>query len=70
MDNLRFADAFERVEHRHGNDWHPMSAEEDLHDPATADPERSWARGIIFRCQSCDDAIRVVPRRGQRSGAP
>lgn len=54
-----------KIIHRHGpNDWaelHPR----DHHDPADHDPERDWDRGArIYRCESCDEEIAVVPREG------
>lgn len=49
-----------RLEHHHGgNDWHEMH-EVTPHDAAEADPERSWSRGRIFRCSTCEDEIRVT----------
>jgi hypothetical protein len=63
LDNLRFAEAFERVEHRHTEGWHPMQPVEEVHDAASVDKERDWRRGAIFRCAECDDVIRVIPRR-------
>jgi hypothetical protein len=54
-------DALQRVEHRHGDTWHAMEAEDAAADASSSDRERSWALGRIFRCTTCDDAIRVIP---------
>jgi hypothetical protein len=31
------------------------------HDPVEHDPERSWGQGQIFRCESCDETIELIP---------
>ena len=50
-----------RVMHRHGDRWLEMSPAED-HSPDPRDPERRMLRGEqIFRCQGCDEEIRIVP---------
>jgi len=53
-----------RIIHQHGNDWaefHPRKH----HDASDHDPERDWDKGArIFRCESCDEEIRIVPREG------
>lgn len=49
-----------RVEHRHGDAWHGMHDISPEHDSAESDVERTWARGRIFRCDSCADEIRIV----------
>lgn len=59
MDTLRFMDALQRVEHRHGDEWHRMEAV--AREAGATDRERAWARGRIFRCTTCDDEIRVLP---------
>lgn len=47
------------LEHHHGGDeWHRME-EVTPHDAAQHDPERSWGRGRIFRCTTCEDEIRI-----------
>ena len=61
MDSLRLMDALQRVEHRHGEDWHRMEAVGAPHDPAARDREHGWARGKVFKCTTCDDQIRVMP---------
>ena len=49
-----------RMQHGHGNnEWHDMN-EVAAHDSAASDPERTWARGHIFRCSTCEDEIRVL----------
>jgi hypothetical protein len=51
-----------RLQHHHGgNEWHDMEAVSPSHDSAGSDPERSWARGQIFRCVSCEDEVVVLP---------
>jgi hypothetical protein len=60
LDSLRFMQALQRVEHRHGDEWHRMEPAPG-HDAAATDRERAWARGRIFRCTSCDDEITVYP---------
>ncbi len=61
-----------RFEHSHGEgDWHAMSEVAAAHNAAGADPERSWARGRVFRCSTCSDEIRVVaPDEEHRAGRP
>lgn len=50
-----------RFQHSHGSDdWHDMVEVASSHDSAGSDPERSWARGRIFRCSTCTDEIRVM----------
>ena len=64
MDSMRLFDAIDRVQHRHGeNDWHPMQPEDPSGGPE--DPERSWRDGQVFRCKSCDEWIKIVPRADQ-----
>ena len=53
--------AFEmgKMEHGHNDGtWHDM--EQVSAEAAHEDPERGWLRGVIFRCKSCDEQIRVV----------
>ena len=57
--DIRVMQTLSRVEHRHGSEWKRME-ETGPHSPADSDAERSWARGRIFRCTTCDDEIRVV----------
>ena len=50
-----------RLQHHHGgNEWHDMLEVTPNHDAAESDPERSWSRGRIFRCSTCEDEIRVT----------
>jgi hypothetical protein len=47
------------VHHGHSDgSWHEM--EEVESQAATQDPERGWLRGVIYRCKSCSDEVRVV----------
>ena len=64
--------AFEMGTMQHGHNdgtWHDMdqvSAE-----PAHQDPERGWIRGVIFRCRTCEDEIRVIqPADAEPTTAP
>jgi hypothetical protein len=53
--------AFELANMQHGHDdgsWHDMEQVES--EAATNDPERGWVRGVIYRCNTCDEQIRVV----------
>src|SRR5215213_8807215 len=44
-----------RLEHYHGGgEYHDMFEVTDAHDSAEGDPERSWARGRIYRCTVCE----------------
>jgi len=50
-----------RFQHSHGgDDWHDMHEVAPAHDSAESDSERSWARGRIFRCSTCEEEIRVM----------
>lgn len=52
-------EAVYRLQHRHDDgEWVEMRPH---HDPAEHDPERSWARGTIFRCTTCAESASVVP---------
>lgn len=63
MDSMRLFDALDRVEHRHGeSDCHPMQAEDPSGGPASRDRETDWAGAKVYRCQSCDDSIRLALR--------
>jgi hypothetical protein len=54
-----------RVEHSHGNNqWGSM---EEVRDPAQTDEERQWSRHRIFRCNTCEEEIRIeVPEPGRQ----
>ncbi len=49
-----------RLQHRH-EDGSVHSMQPEHRDPAEHDPERSWEQGQIFRCESCDEKIEVIP---------
>jgi hypothetical protein len=51
-----------QLEHRH-NDGSWSLLEREPHDTAEHDPERSWLSGILFRCRSCDEQVRVTSGR-------
>ena len=59
MDRPTFDQVQFLMEHRHGDRWVPMTPER--HGPAEHDPERDWARGRVYRCELCDEWIRVSP---------
>jgi hypothetical protein len=51
----------QRLQHGHGNnEWHDMVEVSPSHDAAEGDPERSWTKGRIFRCTTCEDEIRIM----------
>jgi hypothetical protein len=54
------------LEHRH-NDGSWSRLERD-HDTAEADPERGWLSGLLFRCRSCDEQVRVTTSREPEPG--
>jgi hypothetical protein len=47
-----------RLEHRH-DDGSWAALERAPHDPADHDPERSWGRGQVFACTTCDEQVRI-----------
>jgi hypothetical protein len=54
-----------KIIHRHGSDNWAEFRPREHHDAADHDPERDWGRGAqIFRCESCEEEIAVVPREG------
>jgi hypothetical protein len=58
MDQIRFVESAYQIQHRHSDgSWGVM--EEDT--AAEHDPERSWLRGRIFRCRTCDESVTIVP---------
>ncbi len=71
MDQLRFVETAYRIQHKH-RDGTWAQFEEDpapqAHGSPEHDPERSWLRGRIFRCRSCDEAVTIVP--GGEGGIP
>ncbi len=63
MDRWADISAQLHLEHRHSDgSWSRL--ELSPHDSAEVDPERSWLRGTIFRCKSCDEQV-VVSTDGQ-----
>ena len=53
--------AFEMGTMQHGHNdgtWHEM--EQVSAEFAHEDSERGWLRGVIFRCKTCEEQIRVV----------
>jgi hypothetical protein len=62
MDYTRTAEVQYRIEHRHEDGgWAPMIEEQNHHDAAEHDPERSWDTGRLFRCTKCDEGILIEP---------
>jgi hypothetical protein len=59
MDMMRMLDT--RIEHRHGDDWHPLRLAAAEHGSGPSDPERAWGSGRLYRCVDCDEEIRVAP---------
>jgi hypothetical protein len=58
MDSLRVLQEF-RFEHRHDDgSWAPMEGVPPS--PSDRDTERSWSKGRIFRCKSCNEQIRIA----------
>ena len=54
-----------RVEHRHSDGtFGLMEPAAPHHDPAQHDPERDWQFGRIFRCNVCEEEIRISPTGG------
>ncbi|HEV7809053.1 MAG TPA: hypothetical protein VGO64_00525 [Candidatus Limnocylindrales bacterium] len=48
-----------RLEHQHSDgSWSPL--EPAHHGEPAHDGERSWLRGLIFRCGSCSETVRVT----------
>ena len=65
MDTLK-SSGFQ-LEHRHSDgSWSQL--ERVAHDTAEHDPERSWLSGLLFRCRSCDEQVRVVGGKDPDSG--
>ena len=64
MDQLRFVETAYRIQHQHRDGTWAQFEEDPTplpHGSAEHDPERSWLRGRIFRCKSCDEAVTIVP---------
>ena len=36
-------------------------------EPAVEDPERGWIRGVIYKCKTCEEQIRVLSPVGAES---
>jgi hypothetical protein len=59
MDLIR-AEMELRIQHRHGDgSWGTFEPQPSHHSPADHDPERDWAAGVIYACDTCDEQIRV-----------
>ena len=65
--NLRIVEEF-RLQHRHEDgSWSPM--EPIHHGQPDHDAERSWLKGLIFRCTTCSEEV-AVTQGVQEEGAP
>jgi hypothetical protein len=50
-----------QIQHRHNDGaWSPLQPAH--HDPAAHDPERDWAHGAVYVCESCGEEVRVIQR--------
>jgi len=64
--NLRIAQGL-HLEHRHSDgSWSPMEPEP--HGEPEHDAERSWLRGQIFRCPTCDEVVAVTEGLDEEGG--
>jgi hypothetical protein len=58
-----------RVEHDHGGgSWGLMDEDREHHGAAATDPERGWIQRV-FRCDSCNELVRVRSRQPETPGA-
>jgi hypothetical protein len=65
--NLRIIQEM-RIEHRHDDGtWSAMKPAH--HGQPDHDSERSWLRGVIFRCTTCEEEV-AVTQGGDEAGAP
>lgn len=63
--NLRIAQL--RLEHHHSDGtWSPL--EPAHHGAPEHDAERSWLKGIIFRCRSCGEEVAVTQGTDEEGG--
>ena len=66
MDLSRFEELMLR--HRHGDgSWGEMEPQAAHHDPADHDDERTWDKGNIYVCRTCDEEVQVSLRSDQPS---
>ena len=53
------------LEHRHSDgSWYELEPVRTHHDPAQHDPERDWDQGMVFRCEACEEEVRIAPAGG------
>jgi hypothetical protein len=65
-----FYEAELRIQHRHRDgSWGEFEEDVAHHDAAAHDPERRWARGRVFRCTTCEEAVTVNPVDATEGGA-
>ena len=67
MTDARLREMEFQISHRHHDGGWGRMEERPEHDSAQHDPERSWSRGRIFQCTSCEDSVTLVPGE---EGAP
>ena len=61
MDYGRANELMLSLRHRHNDgSWSPLEPRT-THDPATSDPERSWASKTIYVCKACEEEVWVEP---------
>ena len=62
MDMSRLREAEYQLTHRHQDGTWGQLVEAPFHHGATEhDPERRWPLGRLFRCQSCEEAVLILP---------
>jgi hypothetical protein len=59
-----YVDTILRLNHRHGDAWHPMTEVPGVHERAERDAEREWRTGRVFRCAECEEEILVEGGNG------
>ncbi|HEV8516581.1 MAG TPA: hypothetical protein VGQ47_02950 [Candidatus Limnocylindrales bacterium] len=66
--NLGRLEAVYRLQHRHDDgEWREMRPH---HSPADHDPERSWERGVVFQCTTCEETATIIPGELEDRGSP
>jgi hypothetical protein len=70
VDLIGRSDYIFTVQHKHNDgSWGELSPRPRHHDPADEDPERAWAEGRLYVCNTCDEEVRVI-ERPPASGIP
>lgn len=66
MDRMRLAEIELRMQHRHADgSWGDLERRPAHHSPSDHDPEREWGNGVIYRCTTCDEEVRVAPLKDE-----